>query len=380
MINIIRKEDCCGCSACVQRCPKHCISMTEDEEGFLYPIVNMDLCNNCKICESVCPIINKYPTIEIKSSFSAINQDETIRNLSSSGGIFTLLAQIIIDKGGVVFGACWNDKWEVEHGFTETYEGLAKFRGSKYLQSRIGNNYILAEQFLKKGRFVLFSGTPCQISGLKHFLRKDYDNLLCVDIVCHGVPSPSIWKQYLDEVCDNHKSTNQSIKTINFRDKSTGWNNYSFSIKADGWDYKEIAFRNPFMRGFLHDIINRPSCTKCPAKPFRSSSDITIGDFWGVESILPNLNDGKGISLVLVNNEKGIEFTKKLKRQEIPLQKAIIKNPAISQSSSASVKRDLFFMEGNKSVEKRIHQLCKTSFSQRIKNALIRHLNFMFLL
>lgn len=380
MINIIRKEDCCGCSACVQRCPKHCISMTEDEEGFLYPIVNLDICNNCKICESVCPIINKYPTKEIKSSFSSINQDETIRNLSSSGGVFTLLSQIIIDKGGVVFGACWNGKWEVEHGFTETYEGLSKFRGSKYLQSRIGNNFIFAEQFLKEGRFVLFSGTPCQISGLKHFLRKDYDHLLCVDIVCHGVPSPSIWKQYLDEVCDKHKSTYQSIETINFRDKSTGWNNYSFSIKANGWEYKEIAFRNPFMRGFLHDIINRPSCTNCPAKPFRSGSDITIGDFWGVESILPNMNDGKGVSLVLVNNKKGMEFIKELNAQEIPLQKAIINNPAISQSSSASAKRDSFFSEGNKSVEKRIHRLCKTSFSQRIKNALIRHLNFMFLL
>lgn len=378
MINIIRKEDCCGCTACVQRCPKNCISLTEDEEGFLYPMVNMDLCNNCKICESVCPTINKYPTKEIKCSFSVINQDETIRNLSSSGGVFTLLSQIIIDKGGVVFGACWNDKWEVEHGFTETHEGLAKFRGSKYLQSRIGNNFILAEQFLKKDRFVLFSGTPCQISGLKHYLRKDYDNLLCVDIVCHGVPTPAIWRQYLNEICSRNNSNIKDIKSINFRDKSTGWSNYSFSIKADGWEYKEIAFRNPFMKGFLHDIINRPSCTKCPAKPFRSGSDITIGDLWGAESISPNMNDGKGISLVLVNNEKGREYIKKIKAQDIPLQEAIIKNPAISQSSKASAKRDLFFIESNKSVEKRINQLCKTTLVQRIKNALIRYLNFLF--
>lgn len=378
MINIIRKEDCCGCSACLQRCPKKCISMTEDEEGFLYPIVNMTICNNCKICESVCPTINKYPTKEIKSSFSAINQDETIRNLSSSGGIFTLLSQMIIDKGGVVFGACWNDKWEVEHGYTETYEGLARFRGSKYLQSRIGNNYILAEQFLKKQRFVLFSGTPCQISGLKHYLRKDYDNLLCVDIVCHGVPSPKVWNNYLNEVCSRNKSNIQDIKSINFRDKSTGWNNYSFCIKASRWEHKEIAFKNPFMKGFLHDIINRPSCTKCPAKPFRSGSDITIGDLWGAESISPNMNDGKGISLVLVNNEKGREYIKKIKAQDIPLQEAIMKNPAILKTSSASAKRDLFFIESNKSVEKRINLLCKTTLVQRIKNALIRYLNFLF--
>lgn len=368
MINIIRKEDCCGCTACVQRCPKQCISMKEDEEGFLYPVVNMDLCNNCKICESACPIINKYQTKEIKCTYAAINQDDTIRNLSSSGGIFTLLSQIIIDKGGVVFGACWNDKWEVEHGYTETYEGLAKFRGSKYLQSRIENNYFLAEQFLKKEhRFVLFSGTPCQISGLKHYLRKDYDNLLCVDIVCHGVPNPTIWKKYLNEICSRNNSNIQDIESINFRDKSKGWNNYSICIKADGWEYKEIASKNPFMKGFLHDIINRPSCTECPAKPFKSGSDITIGDLWGVESIAPNMNDGKGVSLVIVNNEKGYNLIKKLNFQQIHIQDAIRKNPAILYSSPASPKRDLFFQKENLSFEKCINTLCKPSFLQRLK-------------
>ena len=183
MISIKQKKDCCGCSACVQRCPKQCISMAEDEEGFLYPHIDESKCIDCGLCEKVCPVINQENQREPLSVYAATNPDEKIRMLSSSGGLFSMLAEKTIENGGVVFGACWNDEWEVVHDYTETVLGIAKFRGSKYVQSRIGDSYRIVEKFLKDGREVLFSGTPCQVAGLKKYLCKVYENLFLVDFI-----------------------------------------------------------------------------------------------------------------------------------------------------------------------------------------------------
>ena len=198
MIDIKEKNNCCGCSACVQICPKQCISMAADNEGFLYPQVNSAICIDCGLCEKVCPVINQSAPREPLVVYAAKNNNEDIRLKSSSGGIFTLLAEKVIEEGGVVFGAKFDADWNVVHDYTETIEGLAAFRGSKYVQSIIGDNFKTAKQFLNNGRKVLFSGTPCQIAGLKKYLRKEYDNLLTVDVVCHGVPSPMVWRDYLD--------------------------------------------------------------------------------------------------------------------------------------------------------------------------------------
>lgn len=192
MIEIKDKKDCCGCSACVQKCPKQCISLKEDNEGFLYPEVDKSMCINCGLCEKVCPVLHQGESRKPLKVYAAKNQDEEIRRQSSSGGIFTLLAEKTIQDGGVVFGARFDEHWEVKHDYTETIEGLAAFRGSKYVQSRMEDNYRKAEMFLKQGRKVLFSGTPCQVAGLKRFLRKYYGNLLTIDMVCHGVPSPLV--------------------------------------------------------------------------------------------------------------------------------------------------------------------------------------------
>ena len=319
MIKLQNKKDCCGCSACVQRCPKQCISLKEDKEGFLYPIVDENTCIDCGLCEKVCPIITPNEPREPLKVYAAKHKDDEIRMKSSSGGIFTLLAEQIIDEGGVVFGARFDEYWEVMHDYTETKEGLAVFRGSKYVQSRIGNTYLQAENFLKQGRKVMFTGTPCQIAGLKRFLRKEYENLLAVDFVCHGVPSPKVWRIYLDETLArqgigkntvlSHAMLRQKfIRSIDFRSKSTGWKNFSFALtltkaSVNGEEnsvlLSTVFSENQFMQAFLGDYILRPSCYKCVCKAGRSGADITLGDFWGIEMIRPDLDDDKGCGLVL---------------------------------------------------------------------------------
>lgn len=227
MIQIKSKKDCCGCYACATRCPQQCIEMEEDNEGFRYPNTNLKQCKNCGLCERVCPVINRFLKAEEKPQvFACKNKNEEIRKESSSGGIFTLLAEMILLQNGVVFGAKFDTDFAVVHDFTETANGLSAFRGSKYLQSLIGDNYQKAEQFLKQGRTVLFTGTPCQIAGLKQFLRKEYDNLLSVDFVCHGVPSPKVFRLYLKELNQHQQGFWEKIQ---FRNKTEGWKKYSFA-------------------------------------------------------------------------------------------------------------------------------------------------------
>ncbi len=193
-------RECCGCEACRSICPRHCISMKKDNEGFLYPVRKTEDCINCNLCEKVCPVLYPVNNAKEKFVFAAFNINETVRLQSSSGGLFTLIAEKIIERGGVVFGACFDGNWNVVHDYTDTIEGLTKFRGAKYVQSYIGNSFIKVKNFIESGREVLFTGTPCQVAGLKKFLKKPYSNLFTIDLVCHGVPSPWVWKKYLHEV------------------------------------------------------------------------------------------------------------------------------------------------------------------------------------
>ena len=199
MIYISEKSKCCGCAACVQRCPRQCISMKEDCQGFYYPVVDQDLCVECHQCEDVCPILNQSRLQSPKSVYAAYNHNEFIRLKSSSGGVFSLLANKVLVLEGVVFGARFDEKWNVVHDYTESVDNLYRFRGSKYLQSEIRNCFVLAKHFLDDKRYVLFSGTPCQIAGLRRFLNKDYEKLLLVQVACHGVPSPLVWQSYLKQ-------------------------------------------------------------------------------------------------------------------------------------------------------------------------------------
>lgn len=369
MITITEKEQCCGCSACVQRCPQNCISMQKDSEGFLYPEVDVTRCIDCHLCEKVCPVINQNESRFPLEVYAAKNTDTKVRQLSSSGGIFTLLAEQTIKDGGVVFGACWDVEWNVGHDYAETLEDIVKFKSSKYLQSIIGESYKKAEYFLKTGRKVMFTGTPCQIAGLKHFLRKEYTNLLAVEVICHSVPSPGIWQEYLADKLSSLNKTKADVKSISFRDKSTGWNSYSFVVESkDGRIYKELSRHNLFMKGFLADLYTRPSCYACPAKELKSGSDITLGDFWGIETLLPELDDDRGISAVTVNTEKGRALLQDVNAEltEVTYNEVVKRNSALVHSASEPKGRRAFFEADGLTFEAKIKKLAKTPFSLRL--------------
>lgn len=402
MISIKHKQDCCGCSACVQRCPKQCISLHEDSEGFLYPEVDATRCIECGLCEKVCPIIHQAYVRMPLGVYAAKNPDEIVRMQSSSGGIFTMLAERIISEGGVVFGAGFDERWEVVHSYVETKEALAKFRGSKYVQSKIGSTFQQAESFLKNGRKVLFSGTPCQIAGLKKYLRKEYDNLLAVDFICHGVPSPGVFRTYLQEEInqafarqgDGKNSVlhpciplvtesngleghGMEIQSIAFRDKRNGWKKYGFALalsKASAAGEKNTVLlsykplnKDLFMRGFLRDLYLRPSCYACPAKALKSESDLTLGDWWGIASIMPEIDDDKGISAVTANTAKGAEALHAIRAElhAVSYDDLTLRNPAMIKSAVEPANREAFFKEDGRIFQQKIKMLAKTPFSWR---------------
>lgn len=366
MIQISDKHLCCGCAACVQACPKQCISFEEDEQGFRYPAVDTELCIDCHLCERVCPVLNQAEPRKPLATYAAINPDEAVRLQSSSGGIFSMLAEAVVAQGGAVFGARFDSRFEVEHASADTLDGIKAFRGSKYLQSRIGNTYVQARSLLRQGRRVLYTGTPCQIAGLKKFLGKDADNanLLTADVVCHGAPSPKVWRSYLDTVTADKAGKNSDslppnaradVSAIAFRDKSTGWKKYGMVVlgssagKADEnteWSslkaennaevlLHETLDKNLFMQVFLKDLCLRPACHRCPAKAGRSGSDITLADYWGIGNHHPECDDDKGTSLLLVNTPAGEQAVARLGARLVPTtyQQAIAGNPALEHSA-----------------------------------------------
>lgn len=342
MINISDKKYCCGCAACVQACPKHCIQLHEDERGFSYPQVNKDLCINCGLCDKVCPYLNSTrPSIPIKV-ISAINPNDDIRMKSSSGGAFTMFATNTLNESGVVFGACFDKNYEVKHKFIEDVNEIDIFRGAKYTQSIIGNTFNEVKSFLDQGRKVLFSGTGCQIAGLRKSLRKEYKNLMTIEIACHGVPSPRVWREYLDFVTNGHK---EKIKFLSFRDKRYGWNNYGINITTTDGTIYESARENIYLQSFLRNLCLRPSCTNCIAKRGASGSDIIIGDFWGVENFHPQQFDNKGCSLIIVNTQNGMNLINKLnfKEDEISYQESYKYNLCLIQSAAENRYAFLFW-------------------------------------
>ena len=423
MINITNKYNCCGCEACVQMCPKKCISFVEDSEGFLYPKVDKGRCIECNICERVCPVLNSPQVIEPRGGYAVKNSNEHERLNSSSGGTFLILARKILSFDGVVFGARFDDYGNVVHDYVETEDRLSLFVGSKYVQSRVGDSFIKCRYFVEKGRYVLFTGTPCQIAALKSFLRKDFEKLLTVEIICHGVPSPKVWSRYLREFvldCDsrrrggtvgNNKYPNANIPSgslitdtdtnvigISFKNKSYGWNKYSLALTfSDKTDKKIKDFvylpkketENPYMRAFISDWISRPSCYKCVFKGGRTSSDMTIGDYWGVEKQLPDLDDDKGVSLIVLNNFKAEKFFRNIDKSyyesfPITINNAMIDNPSYYFPVKEPLSRKTFFelfLKNELSVEEIVSVLSYVPPIKRMKqvfSALSRRIMNLF--
>lgn len=364
MIDIKDKKDCCGCHACTSACPTHCITMKADEQGFLYPIVNQDLCTQCGLCERVCPVITQNEEQQPINVYAAKSKDNEIRMQSSSGGIFTHLAEAVINDGGIVFGARFSKDWQVEHACVKDIEGLASLRGSKYVQSTIGDTYLETKKYLRQGLKVLFSGTPCQIAGLKRFLRREYPNLLTVDIVCHGVPSPQVWRAYLNEV---YRKQPAPITGISFRDKRDGWRKYRFHISHANSKEAPSA-GNVFMKGFLKDLYLRPSCHSCPARSGRSNSDITLGDFWGIHKYHPEMDDNRGTSLILIHNEKGQLLYDSIVKvdAQAQLEEALPDNPSIVKDPLQSEYSQQFWQQFPRQGIACIEPICRKAGPPRL--------------
>ena len=369
MIKLCDKNLCNGCGACFVACPAQAIEMKCSDEGFPHPEVILGKCVGCGICEKSCPVMTPKKSHGQTKAFGAYNKNDLIRAESSSGGVFTLLAQQVLGEGGVVYGAAFTPDFKaVKHIAVEKEEDLSDLRGSKYVQSQAFSVFSEVKKHLKEGRKVLFSGTPCQVEGLRGYLAKRYDNLLCVDIICHGVPSQKVWQKYIEE---QENQAGARVTKVSFTDKTKGWNNRSIKLCFDNGKQKITSHSNDsFMKAFSANISLRESCSDCVAKKVNRLSDITIADFWGVNRLSPGLYDNKGTSLLLVHNEKGEaaleEIKDKLNLSYTQVQTALSCNGAATHSAEAHPKRSEFFSSlDSESFDSIVTRLVKTKKTLR---------------
>lgn len=301
-------EKCTGCGACVQRCPKRCISWTQREFGFRYPQIDKDACVNCGLCEKVCPTDKALEVPVEQKVYAAVHKDTEVLAKSTSGGAFTAIADAIFAQGGIVYGAAMLDDMQVKHIRTTGKDDFEGLRSSKYLQSDTGTTYQMVEQDLKQGKFVLYSGTPCQIDGLKNFLGKDYETLYTVDIVCHGVGSQAYFDKYMDFARERYGK----IKALRFRSKEyAGWSCVVVVVVDSSDCLKKIPYRdfdNYYYSYFLSGDIYRKSCYSCKYANTNRVGDFTLGDYWGVEALNLPLQTENGCSLLLVNNQHAMQL------------------------------------------------------------------------
>lgn len=310
MISVFdRKEDCCGCTACKHICPTHAIEMVSDQEGFLYPEINQKLCIDCGLCKQVCAFQNGYDVstnFSIPEVYAAKHKKEDIRMSSTSGGAFTAISDFVLKNEGVIFGVAFDENMNVIHKAANTSDERDMFKGSKYVQSDLNDVYKEIKELLNTGRQVLFTGTPCQTAGLKSFLAKDNtEKLILCDIVCHGVPSPLMWREHINHL---EEKANSKIDYYYCRHKVKGWHAHNEMVifKNGKRDYKSILSQKHKNLFYSHNIL-RPACHSCKYTNMARPSDITIADFWGIEKHMPEFDDNKGISLVLINSAKGKE-------------------------------------------------------------------------
>ena len=363
--------DCVGCGACANACPKSCLNMVANKYGFLHPDIQHDACANCGACEKACPIINENKkgktTIQ---AYAAYSKNDNVRTSSSSGGLFYTTAKYIIKNGGIVYGAAFDEDLHLTHKGVDSIEDLPLLQGSKYIQSDIGLCFREIKEHLDTNKPVLFCGTPCQVEGLLCFLKKPYDKLFALDFICHGVPSPNAWKEYIKF---QEKVFSSKAYSASFRDKSAGWLSFSSVLKFENkTEYLKIHREDTYMKAFLQNISLRKSCYDCKFKSANRNSDITMGDLWGTKNILPNITDDKGVSVAFVQSEKGKYLLENVKDclwlQEISSDLAIANNSAMIKSVYEHNFRDYFFENLEKQdFEKLVKDCLNPSYYVRLR-------------
>lgn len=373
MKNVIKINDikkCSGCSACCNICPVDAIHMVKDKEGFAYPEINEEECLECGKCFTVCPYNKRIQIkIDLEVSYTAYCKEEKTRMISSSGGMFALIAKEIIEEGGVVYGAAYDDSFMVYHKGIEKIEEIPELVGSKYLQSKIGYCYRELLKELDVGKRVLFVGTTCQVAGLKKFLGQDYANLICVDFICLGVPSPKIWKDYLNTFFES-----ETIRYVNFKDKISGWNNFSLTIMGNKY-YSKIGKQTYFFSGYYKGLYSRPACSECIFKNGNRVSDLTLSDCWGYAQIAPELYDNKGLSCIVCHSKKGIDVFEKIKSDVIwkiiDIEDIRKYNSNYYKSSPLGEKRSAFWKDYDKINKKALFfKYCKPEKENILKRSL----------
>lgn len=348
MLEICEKQKCVGCGVCYNKCAKNAITMVENEEGFKYPIINNERCINCGKCIKICPINNDIKVNNSLEIFAVKNKDYKSRIKSRSGGFFPLICDIALKKGGVVYGAGFDDELNVRHLRIENIEDADKLRGSKYVNSDINDCYTQAKMDLDNGKFVVFSGTPCQIAGLKAYLNyKEYNNLVSVDLVCHGVPSHKTYKDYINFIKLKY---NKMPNSFLFRDKIYGWNTHIETFVFGKKRVSSELYRNLF----YSDLALRNSCYNCKFTNTNRVSDITLGDYWGIEVLYPKFNDNKGVSQILVNTEKGKNIFEKcldkidcIRTEEKNINYVLERQPCLKRPTAMPLGREEFWRKYN---------------------------------
>ena len=314
MINITDKSRCTGCTACYNICSHKAISMQFDDCGHIYPTVNLDLCTDCGLCEKVCPLLHEeripkdenLDALEVKAIY---NKDEEIRQRSTSGGVFSLLAEYVISKGGIVCAARFDEYFHIYHSFFDSIAQIDPYRGSKYAQSDLTDTFSQIKSYLKQ-RPVLFIGTPCQVAGLKSYLIKDYENLYTCDFICMSISSGKMWDEYITVYQKKHQ-----VKRIFFKDKRIGWHktDWRMLIEDDRGEQLMSGAYNPYFSSYLDHLSARPSCFSCPFRHCRHVSDTTIADCWGIETVHPDFDDNKGCTTLILQSEKGKNIFESIK-------------------------------------------------------------------
>lgn len=360
-------DTCTGCAGCINACPVNAISMQTDPEGFLYPIVNEEKCVECKKCVETCPVLTYENKNREEPEILAVRAEDEVRAVSSSGGVFTVLAEEILAEGGVVCGAAFDKDMALRHMLVEDKAELKILRGSKYLQSNVGDVYARIKNILAQGKKVLFSGTPCQNAALRNIIGGNPDNLILVDILCHGVPSQTLFSQYLREVAEGKK-----VRKVNFRSKQFGWQSGKILIEFDdNTEYIGDVKNDAFEVGFYRNLTLRKACSECKYSAYPREGDISVGDFWGISQIDASQNDGKGTSIVFLNNEKGKKAFKKAEKKFYKVHEYSFKDIGtklknrINAHYPANAKREVFFQ--NFSKEKNFYNAVKATLPDTLE-------------